>query len=276
MAAEAPPSGARVLGRYALLGIVAFLVLFPVYTTIVASLKPGAKVLQRPLVPDAFTLDILRDAWTDGRLGRYLLNSLAVAVIVTVFQVATSVMSAYAFALLDFPGRNVLFVVFLSTLLVPLEATLVVNRRTVDSLGWLNSYQGLAVPFLATAFGTFLMRQTFLQMPRELWEAAVIDGAGHARFLWHVAVPLVRPTVGALALFSFLSSWNQYLWPNLITTEADMNTVQSGLRLLRFSTLDKPNLLMAGTMIAAVPIFVALLVFQRSLVRGLTAGAVKG
>ena len=276
MAAEQAPRGARLVGRYTLLGIVAFVVLFPVYTTIVAALKPGAKVLQNPLVPDAFTLDVLRDAWTDGRLGRYLVNSLVVAVIVTVCQAVTSVLSAYAFAMLDFPGRGFLFVVFLSTLLVPLEATLVVNRRTVDSLGWLNSYQGLAVPFMATAFGTFLMRQTFLSMPRELREAAVIDGAGHVRFLWHVAVPLVRPTLGALALFSFLSSWNQYLWPNLITTEAHMNTVQSGLRLLRFSTLDKPNLLMAGTVIAAVPIFVALLVFQRSLVRGLTAGAVKG
>jgi sn-glycerol 3-phosphate transport system permease protein len=276
VAADARSTGARLVGRYTLLCIVAFVVLFPVYTTIVASLKPGERVLQNPLVPDSFTLAILREAWTDGRLGRYLLNSLVVAVIVTVFQVVTSVMSAYAFAMLEFPGRGVLFVVFLSTLLVPLEATLVVNRRTVDSLGWLNSYQGLAVPFLATAFGTFLMRQTLMQMPRELREAAVIDGAGHLRFLRHVAVPLVRPTMGALALFSFLSSWNQYLWPNLITTEADMNTVQSGLRLLRFSTLDKPNLLMAGTVIAAIPIFVALLVFQRSLVRGLTAGAVKG
>lgn len=276
MAADATPRGLRLAGRYTMLCLVAFVVLFPVYTTIVASLKPGEKVLQNPLVPDAFTLEILQEAWTDGRLGRYLVNSLVVAVVVTLFQTVTSVMSAYAFAMLDFPGRNLLFVVFLSTLLVPIEATLVVNRRTVDALGWLNSYQGLAVPFLATAFGTFLMRQTFLQMPRELREAAVIDGAGHFRFLWYVAVPLVRPTLGALALFSFLSSWNQYLWPNLITTEAHMNTVQSGLRLLRFSTIDKPNLLMAGTVIAAVPIFVALLVFQRSLVRGLTAGAVKG
>lgn len=276
MPADRAPTGMRLAGRYTLLGIVAFVVLFPVYTTIVASLKPGEKVLQNPLIPDAFTLQILQDAWTDGRLGRYLVNSFVVAVVVTVFQALTSVMSAYAFAMLDFPGRGFFFVVFLSTLLVPLEATLVVNRRTIDSLGWLNSYQGLAVPFLATAFGTFLMRQTFLQMPRELREAAVIDGAGHLRFLWHVAIPLVKPTLGALALFSFLGSWNQYLWPNLITTEAHMNTVQSGLRLLRFSTLDKPNLLMAGTVIAAIPIFVALLVFQRSLVRGLTAGAVKG
>ncbi len=270
------PRGLRRVGRYTLLGLVTFIVLFPVYTTVVAALKPGERVLQNPLVPDSFTLDILREAWTEGRLGRFILNSLVVAVVVTIFQVATSIMSGYAFAMLDFPGRGLLFVVFLATLLVPFEATLVVNRRTIDSLGWLNSYQGLAAPFLATAFGTFLLRQVFMGFPEDLRDAARIDGAGHVRFLWSVALPVIRPTVGALALFGFLSSWNQYLWPNLITTESDMNTVQSGLRLLRYSTLDKPNLLMAGTVIAAVPIFAALLVFQRQLVRGLTAGAVKG
>ncbi len=268
--------GARLAGRYALLCVVTFVVLFPVYTTLVAALKPGERVLANPLVPDAITFDVLREAWTEGRLGRFILNSLVVAVVVTVGQVTTSVMSGYAFAMLDFPGRGLLFVVFLATLLVPFEATLVVNRRTIDSLGWLNSYQGLAVPFLATAFGTFLLRQVFLGFPTDLRDAARIDGAGHFRFLWNVALPVIRPTVGALALFGFLSSWNQYLWPNLITTESDMNTVQSGLRLLRYSMLDKPNLLMAGTVIAAVPIFAALLVFQRQLVRGLTAGAVKG
>jgi sn-glycerol 3-phosphate transport system permease protein len=276
MAAEVAPVGARLVGRYTLLCLVAFVVLFPVYTTVIAALKPSDKVLQNPLVPDSFTLRVLGDAWTDGRLGRYLFNSFVVAVVVTLAQVVTSIMSAYAFAMLDFPGRGAIFVIFLSTLLVPLEATLVVNRRTIDSLGWLNSFQGLAIPFAATAFGTFLMRQTFLSMPPQLKEAARIDGAGHIAFLRLVAVPLVKPTLGALALFSFLSSWNQYLWPNLITTEADMNTVQSGLRLLRSASLDQPNLLMAGTVIAAVPIFLALLVFQRSLVRGLTAGAVKG
>ncbi len=276
MAAERPPTGARLVGRYTLLGIITFIVLFPVYTAVVAAFKPGDQVLKQPLLPTAFTLDILGDAWTEGRLGRYLVNSFVVALIVTIGQLVTSVMSAYAFAMLDFPGRGALFVVFLATLLVPLEATLVVNRRTIDNLGWLNSYQGLAIPFVANAFGTFLMRQTFLSMPKELIEAARIDGAGHMMFLRRIAVPLVKPTLGALALFSFLSSWNQYLWPNLITTEPDMNTVQSGLRLLRFGSLDKPNLLMAGTVIAAVPIFVALMIFQRSLVRGLTAGAVKG
>lgn len=270
------PRGGRAFGRYLLLAFVAFVVLFPIYTTVVAALKPGNEVLNEPLRPGPFTLDVLREAWSTGRLGRYLLNSFVVAVIVTVCQVVTSLLSAYAFALLDFPFRNALFALFLATLLVPLEVTLVVNRRLVDSLGWLNTYQGLAAPFLATAFGTFLLRQVFMTLPRDLRDAAAIDGVGHLGFLRHVAIPLVRPTLGALALFSFLSTWNQYLWPNLITTEADMNTVQSGLRLLSTTNLDQPNLVMAGTVIAAIPIFVVLIVFQRQLVRGLTAGAVKG
>lgn len=270
------PLGVRAVGRYGLLVVIAALVLFPVYTTVVAALKPGNRVLVNPLVPDSFTLDVLRDAWTEGRLGRFIFNSLVVAIVVTVCQVVTSVLSAYAFALLEFPGRTLLFGVFLATLLVPLEATLVVNRRTIDSLGWLNSFQGLAVPFLATAFGTFLIRQVFMTLPRDLRDAAEIDGVGHVGFLRHVAVPLVRPTIGAMALFSFLGAFNQYLWPNLITTEADMYTVQSGLRQLSQSRLDEPNLVMAGVIIAAMPIIVVLLVFQRQLVRGLTAGAVKG
>ncbi len=270
------PSGPGRIARYTLLCIVTFVVVFPVYTTVVAALKPGDEVLKNPLVPTTITFHVLIDAWNDGHLGRYLFNSFVVAVIVTVAQVVTSVLAAYAFAILDFPGKGVVFVVFVATLLVPAEATLVVNLKTVDSLGWVNTYQGLAVPFLATAFGIFLVRQVFLTLPRDLRDAAAIDGVGHLGFLRHVAVPLVRPTIGALALFSFLGTWNQYLWPNLVINDQDMNTVQSGLRLLSKSSLAEPNLVMAGTVIAAVPIFVALFVFQRQLVRGLTAGAVKG
>jgi sn-glycerol 3-phosphate transport system permease protein len=271
------PTGARAIGRYGVLIVISVLVLFPIYTTVVAALKPGNKVLVNPLVPDAFTLDIFRAAWSEGHLGRYMLNSLVVAVIVTVAQVVTSVLSAYAFSILDWPGRNLVFVAFLATLLVPLEATLVVNRRTVDSLDWLNTYQGLTVPFLATAFGTFLIRQVFLTLPRDLRDAAAIDGVGHLGFMRHVAVPLVRPTIGAMAALAFLSTWNQYLWPNLVTTESDMYTLQSGLRALSQSSgVDRPNLVMAGVIIAFLPILVVLLGFQRQLVRGLTSGGVKG
>jgi sn-glycerol 3-phosphate transport system permease protein len=270
------PVGWRRVARYGLLAVVSVIVLFPIYTTVIAALKPGDEVLDNPLLPTAFTLDVLRDAWTSGHLGRYLLNSLVVSVIVTVFQLLTSVLAAYAFAFLEFPGKRLLFLLFIATLLVPAEATVVVNFQTVDGLGWTNTFAGLTVPFLATAFGIFLLRQVFMTLPRDLLDAASIDGAGHFGFLRHVAVPLVRPTLGALALFGFLGAWNQYLWPNLVVTEQDMNTVQSGLRLLSKSNLDQPNLVMAGTVIAAVPIFIALFVFQRQLVKGLTAGAVKG
>ena len=270
------PRGIGAVGRYVLLAAVALVVLFPVYTTVIASLKPGNRVLHRPLLPESFTFDVLRDAWDRGHLDRYLLNSAVVAFAVTAGIVVTSLLAAYAFAMLRFPGRNVLFGVYLATLLVPLEATIVVNRRTVDSLGWLNSYYGLIVPSLASAFGVFLVRQALMTLPSDLRDAALIDGVGHIGFLRHVAVPLVRPTLGALSLFAFLGNWNSYLWPNLITTKEDMNTVQSGLRHLRSGALDEPNLVMAGTVIAALPIVAVLLIFQRQLIRGLTAGAVKG
>ncbi|MFZ9863358.1 MAG: carbohydrate ABC transporter permease [Ilumatobacteraceae bacterium] len=276
MALDTTPRGWRSWARYTLLFLMAVIILFPIYTTIIASLKPGNRVLRNPLVPDSFTLDVLRNAWTQGRLGRYLWNSAVVAFIVTTFQLITSIVSAYAFSFLRFPLKRFVFAIFMATLLVPFEVTLLINRRTVNSLGWLNTYQGLAVPFLATAFGTFLLRQVFMQIPKDLNEAAAMDGLGHWGFMREVAVPLVRPTLGALGLFSFLASWNQYLWPTMITTKDDMNTIQSGLRLLRSSDLDKPNLVMAGTIIAAIPILVVLVVFQRQLVRGLTAGAVKG
>ncbi|MFN8021553.1 MAG: carbohydrate ABC transporter permease [Acidimicrobiales bacterium] len=259
-----------------LLVLIAIVVLFPIYVMVVGAFKPGNKVLQDPMIPSSFTLDTIREAWRDGKLGRALLNSTVVACIVTVAQLVTAVLSAYAFAFLRFPARTFLFGVFLSTLLVPFEATVVVNRETVQSLNWLNSYAGLAVPFLATAFGTFLVRQVFLQLPKDLREAARMDGLGHLGFLREVAIPLARPTLGALALFSFLSSWNQYLWPTLVSTDDDWNTVQSGLRALSQAQIDKPNLVIGGTVVVALPIFAVLLVFQRQLIRGLTAGAVKG
>jgi sn-glycerol 3-phosphate transport system permease protein len=268
--------GARLVGRYVLLVVLTFVVLFPIYAAIVAAFKPGNEVFKNPLLPGPFTFDTLRDAWDTGNLGRALMVSTVVAVIVTVAQVLTSVLAAYAFAFLRFPLKPVVFGLFIATLLIPFEATVVVNRRTVEDLGWLNSFQGLTVPFLATAFGTFLIRQVFVTLPGDMRDAARMDGLGHWGFMREVAVPLIRPSVAALALFSFLATWNQYLWPTLITTDQDWNTVQSGLRSLQQANLDQPNLVIGGTVIVAIPIFVLLLVFQKHLIRGLTAGAVKG
>ncbi|HEY0520087.1 MAG TPA: carbohydrate ABC transporter permease [Ilumatobacteraceae bacterium] len=270
--------GARKAGRYALLVLVAVLVLFPIYATLMQALKSGPNAIDHPrsLLPIDLTLDTLRTAWRIGDLGRLMLNSIIVAVTVTLGVIVTSLLAAYAFAFLEFPGKGPTFAFFLATLLVPAELTVVVNQRTIDSLGWINSYQGLIVPLLATTFGTFLVRQVFLTVPKDLREAAALDGVGHFRFLWEVAAPLCRPTLGALALFTFLGTWNQYLWPQAITTDDAHRTIQIGLERLKIGDIDKLNLITAGTVIASLPIFVVLIAFQRQLVRGLTAGAVKG
>jgi sn-glycerol 3-phosphate transport system permease protein len=160
--------------------------------------------------------------------------------------------------------------------MVPFEVTIVTNVTTIANLGWSNSYAGLAVPFLATGFGAFLMRQAFLTLPRELRDAAALDGYGHWRFMTRVAVPLARPAVAALSVFAFLGAWNQYLWPLLVTKDDEYRTVQIGLKQLQGLSIDQINVTFAGAIIAVLPLVILLLVFQKQLVRGLTAGAVKG
>lgn len=264
-------------GRYLLLVVVALVVLFPVWTAVMTATKPLAELGSlRLLVPDRVDGSGFVDAFRDARLGRYLVNSALVAVAITVLQVITSILAAYVFAFVPFRGRSAVFALVMATLMIPTEVAMVVNLETVQRLGWIDTYRGLVVPFAAFAFGTFLLRQAFLGIAPELREAAAVDGYGHWGFLTRVAVPLARPSISALAVFSFLLAWNQYLWPLLVTNDPDMRTVQIGLKSLVSEDGTNLNLLMAGTLLAALPILVVLIVFERQLVRGLTAGAVKG
>ena len=266
------------IGRYALLTLLAVVILFPIYITIVNSLLPAADITRQP--PKFFPTDpqwgSYRTAWNAGHMGTYLKNSFIVTFIITVGQVLTAILAGYAFAFLEFPFKRTLFLVFLATLMVPFEVTIVTNVSTISSLAWYNTYAGLAVPFLATGFGAFLMRQAFLTLPHELRDAAALDGYGHWRFMWRVAVPLARPAVAALSVFAFLAAWNQYLWPLLITKDDRLRTVQIGLKQLQSLSIDQVNVTFAGAIIAVIPLVILLLFFQRHLVRGLTAGAVKG
>ena len=266
---------------YVLLIAVSALVLFPLWMTFVRAVSDPAAYSSRlksgvPLMPVQPDWGIFNAAFDQGNLGRAAVQSLVMSVVITGAQVVTAVLAAYAFSFLRFPFKRLMFAVFMATMMLPLEVTFIANNQTIRQWGWNDTLQGLVAPFLATAFGTFLIRQGFMSIPSELREATFLDGYGHMHFLWKFAVPLTKPVVASFVLISFLSAWNQYLWPNLVINEADMNTVQSGLRLLSRSSLSEPNLVMAGTVIAAVPIFIALFVFQRQLVRGLTAGAVKG
>jgi sn-glycerol 3-phosphate transport system permease protein len=268
----------RIFGRYVALSVLAFIVLFPIYITLVNSLLQPSQIASKSptFFPTSPQWHTYADAWSDGHLGTYLRNSFIQTGLIVIGQLVTSILAGYAFAFLRFPFKRTLFVAFLATLMVPFEITIVTNLQTINTLGWYDTFAALAVPFLATGFGAFLLRQTFLQLPKDLQDAAKLDGYGHLRFLTRVAVPLARPTIAALAVFSFLSAWNQYLWPLLVTKDDRLRTVQIGLKQLRATSIEQVNVTLAGTVLAFIPLVILLLIFQKQLLRGLTAGAVKG
>ena len=273
-----PRRGLRTVGSYVLLSAGAIIILFPVYITIVNSLLPTDQLVHQP--PPLFPTDPqwhdYSAAWNGGQMSKYVVTSAIMTAIIVVGQLVTSVLAAYAFAFLTFPFKRTLFVLCLATLMIPLEVTFITNLDTITTLHWFNTYAGLSVPFLATGFGIFLLRQAFLQIPRDLQEAAQLDGYGHLKFMTRVAVPLARPALAALAVFSFLGAWNQYLWP-LVSTggTTPLNTVQIGLKQLLGTQVSTIPVALAGAVIAFIPLVILLLVFQKQLVRGLTAGAVK-
>jgi len=263
---------------YLVLAASAAVILFPLYMTAVDSLQPIDKLLTYPpdFWPNAPRWSNYRSAMTDIPMPRYMLNSLIMAGTITAGQLVTSTLAAYAFAFMRFPLRSALFIIFLSTMMVPWEASIIPNFQIIQRLDWLDTYQGLTVPFLATAFGTFLLRQHFLTLPGELKDAADIDGYGNVRFLLFVVIPLSRAAIATLAVFSFLQAWNQYLWPLLVTNDPHMRTVQIGIATLTDQEVQRTNVVLAGTVIALLPMLFLVVAFQRFLVRGLTAGAVKG
>jgi sn-glycerol 3-phosphate transport system permease protein len=272
------PLPIRRFGSYLLLTVVSVLVAFPLLLALSYSFMSEFDIatFPPPVIPAHPSLDNYEKVLATIPIGRYLLNSFIVSTAVVIGQLITASLAAYAFSFLIFRGRQVLFFLFLATLMIPWEATIIPNYMTIRSLGWLDTYQGLAVPFMATAFGTFLLRQAFMQIPRELWDAARIDGSTTFRFLREVVIPLARPALGTVAIYGFLSTYNQYFWPLLITNETLMRTTQVGIAQLRFEESLRWGLVMAGVIMVAVPTLALLVLGQRQLIRGLTAGAVKG
>jgi ABC-type glycerol-3-phosphate transport system permease component len=268
----------RTVLTYALLALGSILVAFPLLLALSYSLMSESQIatFPPPILPTPASLDNYAGVLATIPIGRYLLNSFVVSTAVVIGQLVTASLAAYAFSFLVFRGRQLLFFLFLSTLMIPWEATIIPNYMTIRTIGWLDTYQGLAVPFMATAFGTFLLRQAFLQIPRELWDSARIDGASSIRFFLSMVIPLSRPALGTVAIYGFLSTYNQYFWPLLVTNQTLMRTTQVGIAQLRFDESARWGVIMAGVIMVAVPTLALLVLGQRQLIRGLTAGAVKG
>jgi sn-glycerol 3-phosphate transport system permease protein len=224
----------------------------------------------------AFGAAVWNMGWDAGDLGPAMRRSLTITVLITVCQVVTSVLAAYAFAFLRFPFKGLLFAFFIGTMLLPLEVTLLANVQTIRELDWINSNQALVLPFAATAFGTFLIRQGFKGVPPEIRDATRLDGYGHMTFLWRFAVPLTRPVIASVTVISALGAWNQYLWPQAVIDDSRFQTAQIRLKTISGAEIATANQGVAAALIVAVPVVLLLIAFQRQIIRGLTAGAVKG
>jgi multiple sugar transport system permease protein len=276
---------------------IGLIIAFPVLLAIFTSFKIPTDVINYPptFFPSEWTTTNYVRAWTSKPFGRFFLNSVIQTGVIVVFQVFFSILAAYAFSILRWPGRDLLFYLILGSLMVPFQLTFIPNFVLVSSLPghcmeWLglsrevcrqfgtNSYFGLTVPFLASAFGVFLLRQFFLTIPRDLHDSARIDGASNWRFLWQILVPLSKGSISAFTIFAFLSAWSQYLWPLVITNEENMRTIQIAIRFFLFEQERGADwgAIMAVAVIALLPTLLIFLVAQRQLVKGIAMTGMKG
>jgi len=263
---------------YAILVVSALFMIVPFLWMLSTSLKADQYVLTMP--PQFFPRPLTLRSYTRLAelfpIGRMFFNSLFVAILTTLGQLLTSSMAAYAFARMRFRGSGALFLLYLATLMIPSQVTITPLFILMRHLGWINTYQGLILPGVFSAFGTFLLRQFFLTIPRELEEAAFIDGASHWTVYRRIILPLGKPALATLGVFSFMGSWNAFLWPLFVVRDLELMTLPVGLATLHGRWLTQWNLVMAGTVITVLPMLAVYLLAQQYFVRGVVLSGIKG
>ncbi len=263
-----------------LLAIGAVIMLIPFIWMIVASLMQPNEIIARPLsfIPKNPSLDAYRGLRDAIPIYRMYANSMIVTFFITIGILLTSSTAGYGFAKFRFPGRDALFLIVLATMMIPFFVVLIPIFWMIGQWGWINSYQGLIVPHIATAFGIFLMRQYMLSLPDEVLDAARVDGASEFEIYWRIVLPLCTPALGALTILAFVYQWNAFLWPLVVARSDDMWTVPVGLNALRTyaSSAQVVNMQMAGATMGVVPLLIVFLALQRYFVRGIALTGVKG
>lgn len=265
------------MGVWLLLALGAALMLLPLLWTISTSLKAPGRIFTYPLVwlPLPPVWDNYWQVLTVMPFARFYGNSLFVAASATLLELLTSALAAFAFARLRFHGRDQLFLLYLATLMIPGQVTLIPSFLIIRAFGWYDTYQALIIPGAFSAFGTFLLRQYFRTIPLDLDEAARIDGASALRIWWSITLPLSRPALATFAIFSFLGQWNSFLWPLIVTNSLEMRTLPLGLSMLQSQYSVQWHLLMAGTVIALVPMLAVYIVGQHWIIQGLNPTSIR-
>jgi len=267
------PAGAAL---YAALILGSLVMVAPFFIMLGVSLWPNEAFLARRFPLSQITLNNYVEAFRVLPFGRYFLNSTIVTVTVTVLQILISSLAAFAFARLRFRGREAIFLLYLATLMIPVQVTLISNFLIIKNLGWYNTYLALIVPSLFSALSTFLLRQYYRGIPLDLDEAARMDGASSLRIWWQVIVPLSWPVMAALAIFTFQATWNDFLWPLIVTGSDEMRTIPIGLSYFVGQYSTAWNLLMAGSVLALLPVLVVYFLAQKTFVQGITLTGMGG
>lgn len=264
----------NVPGHIFIIGL-CFLTLFPIYWMFATSLRPANEIFDLDLIPRTITFDNYLYVFRTIPIVQMLFNTFANAFLQTLFQVLTAIMAAYAFARWEFPGSRIFFLLFVATWLVPLQVTMIPNYVLLARLGWLNTLAALVIPQLAAAFAVILLRQYMKSFPRELIDAARIDGAGNWRILWWLIVPNLRAPLAALAILLFISTWNEYFWPLLVTNRPETSVIQVGLQMFLAGESEAWGPLMAAASLASIPIFILYLVLQRQVIDAFVRSGLK-
>ena len=258
--------------------VVAFVILSPIlYAISVSFMPPNERLtMEFNLFPKNPTITNYIQALTKVPLMRFVLNSFLVAGTITIAQILTCSLAAFAFSFLEFKGKNILFMIVMATMMVPGEATIISNYLTVSSWGILDTYLVLILPSLTSAMGIFLFRQFYMSFPISLYESAKLDGCSNLKFIVSILIPLTKGAIGAMAIYTFINAWNMYMWPLLVTGSDKMRTVQIGIGMLDSMESQSMAMMIAGVIIIIVPSISIFIVGQKQLIRGMFAGAVKG
>lgn len=256
----------------------ALFMLFPLLYSVSVSIMPGDELFTMDLniLPSNPTFENYVRAFTQVPLVRFILNSFLVAGCITIGQIITCSLAAFAFSFLEFKGKNFLFMLVMATMMVPGEAVIISNYLTVSSMGILDTYIVLILPSLTSAMGIFLFRQFYMTFPISLYESAKLDGCGNLRFIVKILIPLTKSAIGAMAVYTFINAWNMYMWPLLVTGSNEMRTVQIGISMLNNEDAQSITLMIAGVILVIIPSIAIFIAGQKQLIRGMFSGAVKG
>ncbi|MEE0810906.1 MAG: carbohydrate ABC transporter permease [Blautia sp.] len=258
--------------------VMAFVILLPLLYALSIAFMPSGELftMELNLVPKNPTLSNFRDALVNVPLLRFILNSFIMAGCITIGQIITCSLSAFAFSFLEFKGKGILFAIVMATMMVPGEATIISNYLTVGNLGMLDTYGVLIVPYLTSAMGIFLFRQFYMTFPISLYESAKLDGCNNLKFVIKILLPLTKSAIGAMGVYTFINAWNMYMWPLLVTGSDKMRTVQIGISMLDSVDSQSITLMIAGVVIVIIPSISIFILGQKQLIRGMFSGAVKG